>query len=308
MKLSGSQEDGGYRVPRPAGFGVSAESWSFPAARLTSSQDELRHDRLSPQRMPNPPEDERRRRYLARYEELKRQGEPFFPNTVFKDALVSLLLFLILVALAALVGAPLEERADPTNAAYVPRPEWYFMFLFELLKYFPGEMEWVGVALLPGLAVLLLFLLPVLDRGPARHPRQRVLAMNLTVVSVLAVSFLTLRAYQVTPSTVVTMLATGPQIGSPTRASPEPRLTPAQEAGRRIYQSQNCAACHQIRGAGGTAGPDLTRVGAQRDPAWLHEYIERPRDLNPQATMPGFLPPLSHQEVEWLAQYLSTLR
>ena len=182
------------------------------------------------------------------------------------------------------------------------------MFIFELLKYFPGEMEWIGVALLPGLAVLLLFLLPVLDRGPARHPRQRALAMNLTIVSVLAVSFLTLRAYQVTPSTVVTMLTTGPQIGSPMRASLEPRLTPAQEAGRRIYQSQNCAACHQIRGAGGTAGPDLTRVGAQRDPAWLHEYIEKPRDINPQARMPGFLPPLSHQEVEWLAQYLSTLR
>lgn len=252
-------------------------------------------------------ENERRRRYLERYAELKRQGEAFFPHTIHKDALFSLLVFLLLVGLAAFAGAPLEERADPTNTAYVPRPEWYFMFVFELLKYFPGELEWVGVALLPGLAILFLFLLPVIDRAPIRHPRQRPLAMNLTALAVVALSFLTLRAYQVTPTTLASLITAPPQV-SAAPSVPQPKLTTAQEAGRRLYQSQNCAACHQVAGSGGTAGPDLTRVGARRELAWLHEYVETPKNLNPGATMPGFVPPMTHQEVEWLAQYLSTLR
>ncbi len=253
-------------------------------------------------------ENERRRRYLARYEELKKQGESFYPYTIHKDALFSLLVFLVLVGLAAFVGAPLEERADPTNTAYLPRPEWYFMFVFELLKYFPGELEWVGVALLPGVAILLLFLLPVIDLNPARHPRQRKLLMNLTALAVVAVSFLTLRAYEVTPATVVSMIASGPRVSAAAVGTPEPKLTTAQEAGRRLYQSRNCAACHRIAGAGGSMGPDLSQVGSRRDLAWLHEYVETPRNLNPAATMPGFVPPMSHQEVEWVAQYLSTLR
>src|SRR5512142_1992146 len=89
--------------------------------------------------------DAKKRRYHERYAELKSLGETFFPHTIFKDAVASLVLFLILVALAVFVGAPLEERADPGNTAYIPRPEWYFMFVFQLLKYFPGELEWVGV-------------------------------------------------------------------------------------------------------------------------------------------------------------------
>ncbi len=252
-------------------------------------------------------QNERRQRYLARYEEQKRQGESFFPHTIHKDALFSLLVFLVLVALAVFFGTPLEERADPTNTAYVPRPEWYFMFLFELLKYFPGELEWVGVAVVPGVAILLLFLLPVLDRSSVRHPRQRRLAVNLSAVAVLAVAFLTLRAYQVTPATAMSLITGGMQIDSAPRVA-APKLTAAQEAGRRLFQSQNCSSCHQIAGTGGAAAPDLTHVGARHDLAWLHEYIEKPKSHNPEAKMPAFLPPMTHQDVEWVAQYLSTLR
>ncbi len=249
-------------------------------------------------------------KYLARYDELKKQGESFFPYTVFKDSLASLVVFLILVALAVFVGAPLEERADPGNTAYVPRPEWYFMFLFQMLKYFPGDLEWVGVVVVPGAVVVLLFLLPVLDRSWVRHPRQRALAMNLTAAGVAAVCFFTLQAYDVTPTTAVSMISQAPLLGTSPRATapPQPRLSAAQEQGKRIFQSQNCESCHQLDGTGGKVGPDLTHVGARRDAAWLHEYIEKPKNLNPSATMPAFTPTLSHQEVEWLAQYLATLR
>jgi mono/diheme cytochrome c family protein len=254
--------------------------------------------------------EERKQWHLTRYEELKREGKPFFPHTVFKDAVVALLVFLVLVALAVFVGAPLEEPANPSNTEYVPRPEWYFMFLFEMLKYFPGELEWVGVVLVPGVAVGVLFFLPFLDRGTARHPRQRVLVVNLAAFAMLAVAFLTLRSYDVTPTTMVSMITTPPSFSLAAHPAPpaRPKLTAGQEKGMQLYQSQNCAMCHQIGGTGSPVGPDLTRVGALRDLGWLHEYLERPGDLNPNATMPAFLPPLSHQEVEWVAQYLSTLR
>ena len=77
--------------------------------------------------------------YLEKYNEAKKSGEPFFPDALFKDALVSLVIFLILVALAYFIGAPLDERANPADTSYNPRPEWYFLFLFQLLKYFPGK-------------------------------------------------------------------------------------------------------------------------------------------------------------------------
>lgn len=253
-------------------------------------------------------ENERRQRYLARYTEQKAQGESFFPHTIHKDALFTLLVFLVLVALAVFFGAPLEERANPTNTAYVPRPEWYFMFLFEMLKYFPGELEWVGVAVVPGLVILFLFLLPVLDTGMLRHPRQRRLAVNLTALAVIAVAFLTLRAYQVTPTTAMSMITGGLKMDTAAPKVPQPRLTAGQDTGKSLFQSQGCTSCHQIAGSGGAVGPDLTHVGSRRDLAWLHEYVANPKSHNPNAKMPAFVPPMTHQEVEWIAQYLSTLR
>lgn len=253
-------------------------------------------------------DNDRRQRYLSRYTEQKAQGESFFPHTIHKDALFTLLVFLILVALAVFVGAPLEDRADPTNTAYIPRPEWYFMFLFEMLKYFPGQLEWVGVAVVPGAVILFLFLLPVLDRNTVRHPRQRRLAVNLTALAVVAVTFLTLQAYQVTPTTAMSLITSGVQIDSAAPKVIEPQLTAGQQTGRQLFQTQGCTSCHKLAGKGGSVGPDLTHVGSRHDLAWLHEYIANPKSHNPQARMPAFVPPMTHQQVEWVAQYLSTLR
>ncbi|HSB90343.1 MAG TPA: hypothetical protein VLD63_10010, partial [Anaerolineales bacterium] len=74
--------------------------------------------------------EQERQSYREKYQEQKSHGVPFFPDIVFKDAVVSLAVFLVLIALAYLVGAPLEERANPIDATYTPRPEWYFLFLF----------------------------------------------------------------------------------------------------------------------------------------------------------------------------------
>ncbi|HSM70615.1 MAG TPA: c-type cytochrome [Anaerolineales bacterium] len=132
--------------------------------------------------------------YLEKYKKEKENGVPFFPDIIFKDAVVSFFVFLILIALAYFVGIPAEERANPNDTSYTPRPEWYFLFLFQLLKYFPGNLEVIGAMILPGLFVLLLLLLPFIDKSPKRHFRNRPIASIAAVVVVLGIGALTVAA------------------------------------------------------------------------------------------------------------------
>src|SRR3972149_266444 len=113
--------------------------------------------------------EQEKKKYLDEYKKEKEKGVPFFPDIIFKDTVASLLIFIILAALAYFVGAPLEARANPADTTYTPRPEWYFLFLFQALKYFPGKLEVVGVIIIPSLAILVLLLLPFLDRSSRRH-------------------------------------------------------------------------------------------------------------------------------------------
>jgi len=98
---------------------------------------------------------------------------PFFPDIVAKDMVAILVLFTMLALLAGFKGAGLEEMADPTSTDYNPRPEWYFLFMFELLKYIPGHLEALATSVLPGIGVGVLFFLPFLDGGSRRHPLDR---------------------------------------------------------------------------------------------------------------------------------------
>jgi mono/diheme cytochrome c family protein len=132
--------------------------------------------------------------YLEKYKEEKEKGESFFPYVLFNDALVALIIFLLLVALAYFIGTPLEPPADPADTMYTPKPEWYFLSVFQMLKYFPGELEVVGVVILPTIATVLLFLLPFLDRGPKRHYRNRPLITIVTILIFIGAAFLTVQS------------------------------------------------------------------------------------------------------------------
>jgi mono/diheme cytochrome c family protein len=187
--------------------------------------------------------------YLEKYEQEKKKGLPFFPDILFKDAVVSLFVFLILVALAYFIGAPLEARADPADTTYTPRPEWYFLFLFQLLKYFPGQLEVIGVFVIPTLAIILLFILPLLDRSPKRNFLSR--PVVITAVSLLSVGVVVL--------TILSILEAPPPVeaeeGDPTAA---------------LY-TENCAPCHgpSINVPPGTNLHDVIARGRHEDmPAW----------------------------------------
>jgi ubiquinol-cytochrome c reductase cytochrome b subunit len=106
----------------------------------------------------------------------------FFPDLVVREALTAAAVFVVLVLLAALTKPPLEAVANPTASGYVPRPEWYFLWLFQLLKYFKGNLEVVGTFLVPAVAVVLLLAIPRLDR---RAPKTRVLVRGTRPVRVL---------------------------------------------------------------------------------------------------------------------------
>ena len=100
-------------------------------------------------------------------------SSPFYPVHAVKDTIVIAAVFALLFSLGVYGKAPLEAMANPADATYVPRPEWYFLGLFQMLKYFPGKLEPVGAIGIPTLVIALLFLLPFLDRRPERDPRAR---------------------------------------------------------------------------------------------------------------------------------------
>ena len=102
---------------------------------------------------------------------------PFYPAHALKDTIAVAATFAALLTFAFIVPAPLDEMADPSDDTYVPRPEWYFLSLFQLLKYFPGPLEPVATMVIPGLVVGGLLLLPWLDRANRRHPLKRLSVM-----------------------------------------------------------------------------------------------------------------------------------
>ena len=125
--------------------------------------------------------------YLREYSILKNQGKPFFPYTVFKDGAMATLTLTVIIVMAILFGAELGPKADPTTTTYTPRPEWYFFFLFELLRVVkPPALVFIATVGIPTVCLVLLLLLPFIDRGPERNPLRRPIAMTAGVATIAA--------------------------------------------------------------------------------------------------------------------------
>ena len=129
--------------------------------------------------------EEEKKRYLERYKEKKADGELFFPHAIAKDAVVSLGVFILLLCLVVFVGIPEEPPANPADTSYIPRPEWYFLWAFQALKYFPGQLEGVAIMGMGLLIAVGLFGLPFYagwgltdHRGPALPRRQAHVALE----------------------------------------------------------------------------------------------------------------------------------
>src|SRR3954471_14400208 len=139
--------------------------------------------------------------YLREYSQLKAQGKPFFPYAVTKDSLMACVVMLAIILMSLTFGAELGPKADPTTTTYVPRPEWYFFFLFELLRVIkPASLVPVATIGVPTICMILLALLPFIDRSPERRPERRPIALTTGIFVIAAMALLTYEgAYTGTP-------------------------------------------------------------------------------------------------------------
>jgi len=132
--------------------------------------------------------------YLRNYELLKKEGKPFFPYAVMKDSTMALIVVLMIVLLALVLGAQQGPKADPTTTTYTPRPDWYFYFLFEVLRVIkPSYLVPLATIGVPTVGMVVLLLLPFFDRSPERRPERRPIAMTVLVLTVASMAYLTLK-------------------------------------------------------------------------------------------------------------------
>lgn len=123
---------------------------------------------------------------------LEHSGETFYPSFLFKEIVVMMLIFiLVAVILAVVFPVGLGDPADPTDNAFVPKPEWYFMSLYQLLKYFPGRLEVIATAVIPSGGIIALLLVPFIDRNPEIRPTKRPVAMGVMAMAVVSIVLLT---------------------------------------------------------------------------------------------------------------------
>jgi len=215
----------------------------------------------------------------------------FFPEQVFKDTVGVAIAFIILFLMAVLAKVPLERLADPTDTAYIPRPEWYFLFLFQMLKFFKGPLETFGSVVLPGIAVLGLFLVPFIDRGPMIRLGKRTFAITFVILAAIAWTGLTTAAVITTPKNQESAEDTSSQPpAADATAGAQPAawqsLKPQELAGLGHFKKEGCTGCHMGPGENGI-GPDLTKIPANhRTISWLVPHFKNPSKIVPGSAMP----------------------
>ena len=225
--------------------------------------------------------------YLREYSLLKAQGKPFFPYAVAKDSAMACVVLLSIIVMAIVFGAELGPKADPTTTTYVPRPEWYFFFLFELLRVIkPAILTPLATIGVPTICMILLIALPFIDRGPERRPERRPIATIAGIFTICAMGYLTYL---------------GAVAGSPNEIEYE--VAEQYEPGKLVVAQSGCLACHKIGENGnGGPGPDLTEIADKLPKAAILRTLE-----NPTAPMPSFAG-LPEEQKDAMVDFLAQLR
>jgi ubiquinol-cytochrome c reductase cytochrome b subunit len=223
----------------------------------------------------------------------------FYPEQVLKDTISIFVAFSILFIMAVAVRVPLDQLADPTDTSFIPRPEWYFLFLFQSLKLFNGPLEIVGSTILPGLAVLVLILVPFIDRGVMIKVTRRTFAAAVVVLAAIGWSGLTAAAILTTPKEAGQIAV---DYSEPTAWM---QLSPEEMAGVGYFRAENCASCHSVSEGNARVGPDLARTGSHRTAAWMIQHFKSPAGVRPGSSMPPIQ--LGDSQLNALAAFLLKL-
>lgn len=207
--------------------------------------------------------------YKRDYAQAKAEGKPFFPYAIYKDHVVALLAVAGVIALAIWQRVEVGEPVNAATTDFVPRPEWYFLFLFELLKIFEGQNVFTPVIMatfiVPNVLMVLLIALPFIDRGPERRLHKRPIAVSTAILVIFGLAYLTHLGAEA-----------GSGIGEEIEFT---NLTPEAEAGLELFLTSGCQSCHMIKGAGAPGpGPDLTNEGSRGviNPETAKEFLQNP--------------------------------
>src|SRR4051795_1798511 len=249
------------------------------------------------------PIDERRAGFKRYKEDVAKRGKPFFPYAMFHDTVMSLVVVGVIMGLATiwkwtswaphhdgthqgLLGPEYTEPADPGTTNFVPRPDWYFYFLFYLLRIFKWpESVFLGTVGVPTIALVLLLAFPFLDRSRERRPLRRpvaVVAMALTMVSMAVLTYKGATAKESLASEVIGSVPSWVKSeGLPTAALP----------GAKLFASSGCTSCHTYLGTGSSnlGAPDLTDIGSKNlGLDFQIRHLKCPSCVNPGSPMPKF--------------------
>jgi ubiquinol-cytochrome c reductase cytochrome b subunit len=238
-------------------------------------------------------------------EEAASDGVRFFPDHAWKDAAAGLVAVLAVTALALCRPAPLDMRAADAPTGYVPRPDWYFLPLFQLLHYFPGAWTVVGAQIIPGAALGIFVALPWIETNPAHEPGSRKLAIGLaTLAGSVVLLLFGLAINEPRPAMAHTDETTPRRVEVAAARDQGGR----PEAGRKLFVELACGSCHER----GTA-PDLSYEGSKVKTEWIERYLLAPHRMRwkamgvrPTLRMPNY--ELTAQEAADLAAYLATRR
>jgi menaquinol-cytochrome c reductase cytochrome b/c subunit len=263
------------------------------------------------------------RRNFARYkEDVKKRGRPFYPYAMFHDTVMSLVVVCVIIGLACvwyftsgedpktcgsgdscLLGARYSEPADPATTNFVPRPDWYFYFLFYLLRIFKWPNSVIlGTVGIPTLALIIAYLLPFFDRSMERRLSHRPVAVIAAILVVISMGVLTYKG-----ATAKEALASEVLQAVPTWAQRQGFSDNAAAVeGAKVFASSGCTACHTYLGTGSSnlGAPDLSSIGKSgQGPTFFANYVSDPSKFG-NNVMPKFAS-LGHEKLQQLGEFLA---
>jgi mono/diheme cytochrome c family protein len=252
--------------------------------------------------------DQRRASYKRYKEDVARRGKPFFPPAMFHDTVMSLVVVCVIIALAviwkytSLLGVHYAAKADPGTTSFVPRPDWYFYFLFYLLRIFKWpETVIIGTIGIPTVCLVLLLGLPFVDTRMERRLSRRPVAIVAAVLVILSMGVLTWKGATAKESLGSEVIGAVPDWA-------EKQGFAANEvavAGAELF-AQSCTTCHTYLGAGSSnqGAPDLSAIGASGQGVnFFERYVSDPSQFG-NTIMPKFGEQLSKEQIHQIAVFL----
>jgi menaquinol-cytochrome c reductase cytochrome b/c subunit len=243
---------------------------------------------------------EKRAEFKRYKEDVRKEGKPFFPYAIYHDTVMSLVVVAVIIGLAIIwkttsdgtdagtLGPLYAEKADPATTNFVPRPDWFFYFLFYLLRIFKWpETVVLGTVGVPTLLLVLLIGLPFFDRRPERAILRRPVAFVAAILVIISMGVLTWKGATAKEALGSETVGLVPEWAKKQGFADNPTAV----AGATLFAESGCLNCHVYMGTGSSnlGAPELTEEGLKgRGIDWQVAHLENPSSKTPGSPMPSF--------------------